>query len=323
MILADKIARLRKKNGWSQEELAAKVNVSRQAVSKWESAQTVPDLEKILLLGQLFDVTTDYLLKDEIENEEFTGSHTEPGLRRVTLAEANEYLSQRKAASGRIAIATFLCILSPIPLILLSTAIDLFSFSENLAVAAGLVALFVLVAAAVAIYIFCGFRNAPYQFLEKESFETEYGVRGMVQEKQKHYRGTYVTLNIIATCLCVLCPIPLLVGALSENDFLVVSMLTVTMFLAGIGVMLFIIAGVRWASMQRLLKEGEFTDRERKKSKLKEAIDTIYWLLATAIYLGWSFYTGSWHITWVVWPIAGILSAVLSVICNLCLDKDE
>ena len=72
MILADKIIRLRKKNGWSQEELAEKMNVSRQAVSKWESAQTIPDLEKILQLSTLDGVTTDYLLKDEIEDEELT-----------------------------------------------------------------------------------------------------------------------------------------------------------------------------------------------------------------------------------------------------------
>ena len=64
MILADKIIRLRKKNGWSQEELAEKMQVSRQAVSKWEGAQTIPDLEKILMLSRLFGVTTDYLLKD-------------------------------------------------------------------------------------------------------------------------------------------------------------------------------------------------------------------------------------------------------------------
>ena len=72
MILADKIVRLRKKNGWSQEELAQKMNVSRQAVSKWESAQTIPELEKILQLGASFGVTTDYLLKDDMELEEFT-----------------------------------------------------------------------------------------------------------------------------------------------------------------------------------------------------------------------------------------------------------
>ena len=98
MILADKIIRLRRKNGWSQEELAEKMNVSRQAVSKWESAQTVPDLEKILMLGALFGVTTDYLLKDELESEEFT-SGEDSAIRRLTLAEANEYLALLKTAS--------------------------------------------------------------------------------------------------------------------------------------------------------------------------------------------------------------------------------
>ena len=53
MIFADKLVRLRKKSGMSQEELAERMNVSRQSVSKWESAQSVPDLEKILLIGFL------------------------------------------------------------------------------------------------------------------------------------------------------------------------------------------------------------------------------------------------------------------------------
>ena len=63
MILADKIIELRKKNGWSQEELAEKVGVSRQSVSKWEGALSVPDLDKILLMSQIFGVSTDYLLE--------------------------------------------------------------------------------------------------------------------------------------------------------------------------------------------------------------------------------------------------------------------
>ena len=91
MILADKIIRLRKKNGWSQEELAEKMNVSRQAVSKWEAAQTTPDLEKILQLGNLFGVTTDYLLKDEIEDEEFTEGIDEAPVRKVTLATIHSF----------------------------------------------------------------------------------------------------------------------------------------------------------------------------------------------------------------------------------------
>ena len=70
MILADKIISLRKKAGWSQEELAEKMGVSRQAISKWEGALSVPDMNRILKLSELFDVSTDYLLRDEMEEEE-------------------------------------------------------------------------------------------------------------------------------------------------------------------------------------------------------------------------------------------------------------
>ena len=67
MILADKITELRKKNGWSQEELADKLGVSRQSISKWESAQSVPDMSRILKMSELFGVSTDLLLKDNLE----------------------------------------------------------------------------------------------------------------------------------------------------------------------------------------------------------------------------------------------------------------
>ena len=69
MILADKIIRLRKKNGWSQEELAERLKVSRQSVSKWEGAQSMPDLDKILQLSKIFGVSIDYLLKEEFEED--------------------------------------------------------------------------------------------------------------------------------------------------------------------------------------------------------------------------------------------------------------
>ena len=65
MILADKIAALRKKNGWSQEELAEQLGVTRQSISKWESAGATPDLERILMMARIFGVSCDYLLKDE------------------------------------------------------------------------------------------------------------------------------------------------------------------------------------------------------------------------------------------------------------------
>ena len=320
MILADKIIRLRKKNGWSQEELAEKMNVSRQAVSKWEGAQTVPELDKILLMGELFGVTTDYLLKDEIEDEEFTNDSSESEIKRVSAEEANGYIQHRRWASLRIAFATFLCILSPIPLLLLGAATEVTTWNipENLAVWWGLLILFCIVSVAVAVYIYCGFKNAPYEFLEKGvPFELEYGVRGIVKEQQKTFRGTYAKWNIFATCICVLSPLPLLAGAFTQRAYLTVVLLTVTMAVAGIGVMLFILAGVRWASMQKLLKEGEYTPTTKKQNRIKDTVGTVYWLILVAVYLAWSFLSNDWHITWVVFPVGGVLFAALSAVLDM------
>ena len=301
MILADKIMRLRKKNGWSQEELAEKMQVSRQAVSKWEGAQAVPDLEKILKLSGLFGVTTDYLLKDELEEEEDTGESGAP-VKQVTLAQANEFLSWRKSASVRIAAATLLCIVAVIPLLVLGalTQYGGFHLSENLAAGAGLITLLVLVAAAVAIFIFCGFKNAPFDF-----------------------KRTYAICNITGTCICVLSPIPLFIGVFTQKEYFIAILLALTILLAGIGTMFFIVAGVRWASMQKLLKEGEFALREKRRSQIKETVSTAYWLTAAAVYLGWSFWSDAWKTTWIVWPVAGVLFAAVMCLCNLLIDREK
>ena len=193
MIFADKLIRLRKKNGWSQEELAEKLNVSRQAVSKWEGAQTVPELEKLLQMSALFGVTTDYLLKDELEQEEYAPGGGEASVKRITLGQAQEFLQWRKKAAVFIAAGAFLCIASIIPLLMLGAASDagVAGVTEEIAGAAGLCALVVLVAAGVSLFVWCGFKNAPYEFIDSEPFETEYGVHGLVTEKKKNYRGTY------------------------------------------------------------------------------------------------------------------------------------
>ena len=94
MILADKIMTLRKKCGWSQEDLADQLGISRQSVSKWESGMSIPDLEKIVKMSSLFGVSTDYLLKDELEVElpSETMATDDEQCRSVSLEEANTYM---------------------------------------------------------------------------------------------------------------------------------------------------------------------------------------------------------------------------------------
>ena len=67
MMLGEKIYNLRKEKGMTQEELALQITVSRQAISKWELGESMPDIENVVQLSELFGVSTDYLLKNEYE----------------------------------------------------------------------------------------------------------------------------------------------------------------------------------------------------------------------------------------------------------------
>ena len=138
MFLADKIINLRKKAGWSQEELAGRLGVTRQSVSKWEGAQSVPDIEKIVQLSRLFSVTTDYLLKDELEEPEpvlvtdaGTQENPEKTYRRVTMEEASAYMKLERENAPKKALATCLWVSSPIALILLASMSEYARFGIN------------------------------------------------------------------------------------------------------------------------------------------------------------------------------------------------
>ncbi|MDD6236354.1 MAG: helix-turn-helix transcriptional regulator [Clostridiales bacterium] len=326
MILADKIIRLRKKNGWSQEELAERLSVSRQSVSKWEGAQSTPDLDKILQLGKVFGVSIDYLLKDELEEEEYTAEDTaeEIAEHRVSLEEANAFLAIKKATAGKIAFAVFLCILSPICLILLGAAseINILPLSEIMAGGIGLIMMFVLVAVAVAVFILCGAQTKPFEYLEKETIDTEYGVSGMVKERQKQYWNTYTKYNVIGACLCILSVLPLLIGAFTENALATAVGLSVTLLLVAIGAAFFIIGGINWTSMEKLLEEGDYTKDAKKNSNRSGAIKTIYWLAVVAIYLGYSFSTNDWKNGWIIWPVAALIFAALMTAYHVFHKKD-
>ena len=127
MILAEKIMEERKKNGWSQEELAEKLSVSRQAVSKWESAQSIPDLQRVIQLSEIFGVSTDYLLKDECETpqpiEGVEPSDKDFPLKKVSVEDANDFMEVRKKNAPKIAAAVAACIVSPSVLIFLAGCI--------------------------------------------------------------------------------------------------------------------------------------------------------------------------------------------------------
>lgn len=214
MILADKIVTLRKRAGWSQEELAAQLGVSRQSVSKWEGAQSVPDMQKVVQMSRLFGVTTDYLLKEELGEPEPAPAESDAPLRCVTMEQAADYLAQRQAAAPKLALATLLCVLSPVALLLLAALSDRpgAALSENAAAGIGLCVLLVLVAAAVAVFITCAAQVKAYAFLESEPFETACGVTGMVRECRAAFAPRHTRGKVVGTVLCILSAVPLFIA---------------------------------------------------------------------------------------------------------------
>lgn len=326
MILADKIINLRKKNGWSQEELAEKLGVTRQSISKYEGAQSIPDLDKILKLSEIFGVTTDYLIKDELEEEEYAPSQmheneseSDRSVHKVTMEMANEYLQIIDWTAGKTAFATMLCILSPIVLLMLGAMSEMpnYHISENAAAGIGICVLIVLIAIAVTIFILCGMKTKKYEFMEKEDIETAYGVSGMVKEKRDAYHSPYVTQLVIGITCCICSVIPLFgTLAVSESDFYMVSAVCMLLTLVAIGTYFIVRSAAKMNAMNQLLEEEDYTRQKKHENKKMSGPVTVYWLIATAIYLAWSFTTNDWDRTWIIWPVVGVLFPAFYAIVN-------
>ncbi len=326
MILADKIIELRKKNGWSQEELAEKLEVSRQAVSKWESAQSVPDMNRILMLSEAFGVSTDYLLKDELEADPQRGDtlpvDSEAAVRTVSMEEASAYLENRTQTTRRVSLGVMLCILSPILLILLAGGAEAgrFAFSETQAVGLGLIALILTVGAAVALFVITGLQGKRFEYLEKENIETAYGVDGMVRDRREKFRGSFSAQLAVGIVLCVLSVLPVFFALFfwgdpaNGDEFPYVAAVAALLGLVAVGVLLILRAAIPWGGFQKLLEEGDYSREKKKENRRNEPITAIYWSLVTAGYLAYSFITNDWQRSWIVWPVAAVAFGVVLAI---------
>ena len=325
MILADKIIDLRKKAGLSQEELAEQLGVSRQAVSKWEGAQSTPDLERIIRLSQIFGVSTDYLVKDEIESPtetepvKTTGlpDETVPELRRVSMEESNSFLAANEKRSVRTAAGVALCILAAVPAILLDGS-NMFDRKVNDAI--GAVMIFLLAAGAIALFIVSGMTMKPYEYLDKECIDTEYGVTGMVKDRQAKFTPNHIRDIVTGVVLCVLAFLPPIILDAGSDGYLAENLAPGLMFIAAAaGVFLLVRTSIISGGFKRLLEEDSFArtkKEQRTDSHSTSTAMTVYWSLITAAYLGYSLITFDWGRSWIIWPIAAILCEPVAILAR-------
>lgn len=331
MILADKIILLRKKMGWSQEQLAEQLNISRQSVSKWESGASIPDLDKIIKLSSLLGVSTDYLLKDEIEELQIEGIQEKAGddfmeedVHSISAEDADTYMNLSKEAAPKMAIATVLCILSPIALIVLGGLSEYgkMGLSEDTAGGIGLLILLAFILPAVMIFIWQGMKLNKYEYMELQKVSLQYGVQGIVEKRKAAFEKNYRTCIVIGTALCILAIVPIFVGAAMEmSDLFLVYCVAALLVMIACGVFFFVWGCTIQESFDKLLEVGDYTREKKETRKYFRIFAAIYWCVVTAIYfclmLPNAQNAKNWRedISWMVWPVAGVLFvAVLGVV---------
>ena len=332
MTFSEKISALRKQKGWSQEELAEKLMVTRQAVSKWESAQSMPDLDKLVQLSEALGVSTDYLLKDEQAQSAPVPATAEQTVkpRHVTQEEARRYLQLQTAAIPKTTLGVALCVWSPIVLIglpVLRSTLN-WGFPEEICSGIGLCVLLVMVAAGVALLLTASGKLREFEYLEREPVEPDSGAREQALRMQREMASFCTRQNTLGVVLCILSVLPLfaLMCVPSMPDGYYSLAVCALLLLVGIACLLLVRAGSMRGAIDKLLEQGDYTRESKAKSRFVGAVSAAYWLVVTAAFLFYTFGpkgNGQPQYSWFIWAIAGVLYGALMAALSVYRKKSK
>lgn len=352
MKLAEKIFNERKRLGLSQEQFAEKMEVSRQAVSKWESGQSMPDLDKLVWMSRIFGVSTDYLLKDEgtdvsmetktefVEmdaklaetdslektarfEQDSPTSQSGKTARLLNKEELEKYRTVSFKASSRIALGVFLCIFG----LALCVGANMYFEPKGIDTDLPVAILLLCVAIAVGLFVSSGLQMEKYTFLKTDRFylpETE--EKQLAAEYEEYYRkfSKNITIGVV---LCISSVIVNLlcssVGQIYGNVMWSAYIAPMVLFtVIAIAVYIFVVSGVKKDYYDILLQQNAYAGhlkRERsEKNDIMGAVSGAYWCIVTAGFLAYSLITRDWGRSWIVWPVAGCLFGAISVVLTLC-----
>ena len=332
MTFSEKISALRKQKGWSQEELAEKLMVTRQAVSKWESAQSMPDLDKLVQLSEALGVSTDYLLKDEQAQSAPVPATAEQTVkpRHVTQEEARRYLQLQTAAIPKTTLGVALCVWSPIAIIglpVLRSTLN-WGFPEEICSGIGLCVLLVMVAAGVALLLTASGKLREFEYLEREPIETDNGAREQALHMQREMASFCTRQNTIGVVLCILSVLPLfaLMCVPGVPDGYYSLAVCALLLLVGIACLLLVRTGSMRGAVDKLLEQGDYTRENKAKSRFVGAVSAAYWLVVTAAFLFYTFGpngNGQPQYSWFIWAIAGVLYGALMAALSVYRKKSK
>ena len=234
-------------------------------------------------------------------------------------------MDAKRETAPRLANTVSLFILSPVALLLLVGIAESpnYNLAEDPAMAVGLAVLLLLTAVGVFIQITDRNKLSRFEYLEREPFETEYGVSGMVKEKKQDYESRYSLGLAGGTVICIVAVIPLLVaGAMNASDLVLILCVDLLLALVALGVNLMVRVSTIKESYDTVLQEGDYSKNKKRIQAKMGAFSAAYWCLTTAIYLGWSTWRQDWEESWIIWAVAGVLYGGVYGIVRMVLTVD-
>ncbi|KAF5036726.1 hypothetical protein DSECCO2_572060 [anaerobic digester metagenome] len=234
----------------------------------------------------------------------------------VTYEEAKNYIEESRAAAPKTALGVLLCIISPVTLLLLIGLKELgvVGVKEELLIAAGLVVLICLVATGVLHFIRYTSKLEKYEYLKFNVFELDYKAEEMVRNIQKQDEPTYKAAVSISVVCYILSALPVIVTPLvSEIDGLSVIAVTITLIIVALSTYNLINKSSYYEPCNVLLQQGDYSVRS-KSNKTFQTVSKVYWCVVVAVYLGYSFITNNWAMSWIIWPVSGLLFGAIKAI---------
>ena len=188
MQLGEKLYKLRKEKGLSQEALAETIGTTRQAISKWENGQGYPETEKLLLLSNVFEVSVDFLLKDEKAEK-----RTDEKGYYVSRETATGYVANEKKTSKFFGIGCAMFALAGVPYVLFQTSSAWKIFGISVCVLVGIIFL-----------IFSMFTsNDEYKIIKRESLLFDYGFLKSITTEYHSMKKKYSIVLAVCTVLFI------------------------------------------------------------------------------------------------------------------------
>ncbi|MFC4598080.1 helix-turn-helix domain-containing protein [Cohnella hongkongensis] len=238
MTFSEKLLQLRKEKGYSQEVLAEKLGTTRQAVSKWENGQGFPETEKLLMIGNLFEVSIDYLLKES----EVKGGVEERGYY-VSQEMAEGYLSHQQKSTNRIASGVFLLILACLPYLMFRQEPVVYSFLIILLAAGGVITLISAILK----------DEERYHVLEKEALMLDQGYVKQLMERLNRLKSRYATVIIVGAGMVVVGGMAFLLERKGISEGALVPYYPVCVVLIAMGAYAIIRTSMLWSSYSLLI----------------------------------------------------------------------